>query len=151
MCSRSIARRSIRCLLLVLGLAGCGKPTVLTVPVQGRITYGGGDWPKPGMLYFAPIEPAANFPQRPGRASFSPDGNFRAMTFKEGDGLIPGKYRINIECWETPPSMDAGAPAAKSYVPAKFPSEKSNDLEIDVPANRHEVIELKLDVPKLST
>ena len=70
------------------------------------------------MLFFAPSEPAEGFPRRPGTADFNEDGEFEASSFKTGDGLLPGKYVVNVECWEVPPSMGAGPPA-KTAVPGR--------------------------------
>jgi hypothetical protein len=129
-------------------VGGCSKSGVATIPVEGQITYGGGDWPKPGMLFFVVEEPAPNFPRKPGTAVFGTDGKFRVKTFAEGDGLIPGKYLVNIECWESPPSMDPGAPKAKSYVPEKLQSGQKNGFKVEISPDEKGPKVLKFDIPK---
>ena len=95
--------------------AGCSDG-VKTVPVKGRVTLGGGDWPRKGIIYFACSEPAEGYSRRSGVGDFDVDGAFVVTSYKKGDGLTPGKYVVNIECWEVPPSMGRGPrpPRARS-------------------------------------
>ena len=131
---------------LLGSLVGCGNDLPKTVPVEGRITYGGGDWPTSGVLYFIAVKPAQGFPSRPGSAAFGKDGRFAVTTFQANDGLLPGEYRINVECWESRPSMDAQA--GRSYVPTKFQAGMSSDFKVVVPADSSDPLELSFDVPK---
>jgi hypothetical protein len=96
-------------------LAGCGgseRPS--TVPVSGKITFAGGPPPAEGTVNFMALEAAEGFPKRPGAGKFDADGNLTVRSFTEGDGLVPGKYRVRVECWKVPPSMDG--PESVSYV-----------------------------------
>ena len=141
------ARRIALGLLATLAFAGCGggdHPD--TVPVQGRLTYGGGDWPNPGIIYFTVLEPAEGFPRHAGTAKFDTDGRFRAKTWEEGDGLMPGKYRVSVECWKVPPSMDG--PPSVSYVPIELQIASRSDWEIEVTPDG-EALEIQRDVPKI--
>jgi hypothetical protein len=115
--------------LSLLNLSGCDTGPY-TVPVRGRVTFDGKDWPAAGTLYFLPIEAATGFPKRPGLAPFDTTGKFAAQTFISGDGLFPGHYRLHVACWQVPPSM--ANPAGKSYVPAKFRNPSSAGLEVIV-------------------
>ena len=114
---KSISRWLFINLLLGL-LTGCGPSHPTTVAVRGKVTYGGGSWPKAGLLYFTIVTAAKDFPGRTGTARFETDGAFEAMTWKPGDGLMPGRYRVGVECWKVPPTM--GGPKPVSYVPLKF-------------------------------
>ena len=114
------------------------------VPVQGKITFGGKAWPKEGMLYFLPVEAPAGVSKRPGAALFDREGNFRAGSFGKGDGLLPGRYKITVECWEVAPSMEG--PPAKSYVPAKYQNAATSDLELTAVAGAPQT-GVVLDVP----
>jgi hypothetical protein len=108
-------------LLAVLSLAvhsGCGPSRPQTVPVSGKVTYGGGNWPAKGTIYFLANKAAPGFPLRPGQAEFQPDGSFTAQTFDGVAGLMPGTYSIRIDCWEVPPSME-GRPS-KSFLAASM-------------------------------
>jgi hypothetical protein len=118
---------------LLLIIAGCGSSGPRAVPVQGKITLGGGEWPKPGVLYFTSTEPAAGFPRRPGTAKFDKTGAFVVSTAGAGDGLYPGKYAVAVECWEVPPSMDPKAPPRRGVADRKYESAQSSGLTLNVP------------------
>jgi hypothetical protein len=120
--------------------AGCQPSRPDTVDVSGKITYGGGAWPKPGKLTFPCTKAAEGYPSRPGAAAFDIDGNFVAGTYDIGDGLQPGTYSVNVECWETEPTMDNMA-SAKSYVPENFQA----TFEV-LPTDRY--VTLQWEVPK---
>ncbi len=135
------------CLAVVCGalVAGCRPRHPELTPVSGRVTYGGGDWPAVGELYFATIAGEAGVPRRPGRAAFGTDGRFKASTFRPGDGLYPGEYRVNIECWKSPPSAYTRSPG-ESYVPELAPEDLPR---IIVPQNSPGC-EVQIDFPLLS-
>ena len=67
-------------------------------------------------------------------------------TFKHGDGLIPGKYKISVECWEIAPAMGSSTPP-KSYLPERYGSFATSGLSVNVEPGQ-KVVELHLDVPK---
>lgn len=109
---------------------GCGSDLPKTIPVSGQVSFNGQPPPKPGTVYFLPVEAGEGFPSRPASGDFGPDGRFKAKTFEPGDGLMPGKYLMTIECWETPPNME-GSPV-KSHVPAKFQSPQTSGFKLDI-------------------
>jgi len=141
----------ITCLAVIavglLVVAGCGNAMPETVQVSGTITYGGGPWPKSGTLYFVPKSSDRTQPLRPATADFSKDGMFTTSSFARGDGLVPGKYSIRVECWEFPPTVQLDAPPEKSYVPQQYQLGTADDLQLDVPTGSPP-IKLALDVPK---
>ncbi len=117
--------------ILLLGLiAGCGSDMPKTVKVSGKVTFDGKAPPGPGVVYFLPQEAAKDFPLRPATGDFTADGAYKATTFAANDGLMPGKYKAYIECWETAPNMD-GKPV-KSFVPKKYQSVDSSGFELEV-------------------
>ena len=125
-----------------LALVGCGPDRPDTVPVTGRVTLAGGDWPVKGIIIFTPVEATAGYPKRPGRAIFDLEGNFVVTTFTEGDGLIPGTYRAVIQCGQ--PVTDMETPTV-SYVPSNYESPALSGLELTVPANSSP-IEVEYDI-----
>lgn len=133
------------CCLLSLASVGCGRTGPRAVPVQGTVTFGGGAWPKPGVLYFT--AESSSLSQHPATGEFDLDGALTVTTFKKGDGLLPGKYRIAVECWEVPPQMGSPPTPAKSYVPARYNSPVSSGFTVDVESGQ-QVVKLNLDVPK---
>lgn len=133
-------------LAALLLTVGCGRSDVELVPVRGTVTYGGGKWPAEGMLYFTSAEATPGQPQRPARASFDPSGKFEVTSFDEGDGLVPGEYKVAVECWKEPPTMDSVNPPV-SYVPEKYQSPQTSDLTVTIKSGQGGE-EVKFDVPK---
>ena len=125
---------SLLVLLLLPACCGPGRPT--TIPVTGTVTFGGKAPPAEGAIYFAPLEPAPGYDKRPGRARFGTDGLFAATSFEDGDGLLPGTYRVSIECWKSPPLMGA---AGNSHVPPDF-----TPPELAVPASGRMVYDVNV-------
>jgi hypothetical protein len=127
--------------VLCLAMAvGCGSHGPTTVPVHGKVTFGGGPLPKAGKIFFLPAKPVAGLPNHPGEAAFDTDGRFVVGTFTKTDGLVPGSYEVRVECWETPPMY--GGPRVKSCLPQAYltpqwtlevkPGDKPLDLTYDV-------------------
>lgn len=134
--------------LASLGLfpgVGCHRSGVSTVPVHGKITLAGGPWPRPGVLRFLHVQAAPGMPLRPTLVPFDANGSFRARSYNDIDGLIPGKYQISVDCWEVPPKMDSPVPP-KSAVPVKYQSPATSGLEVTVEPNQRN-IELNFDIP----
>jgi hypothetical protein len=127
----------------ILAAGGCGSDRPQTIPVGGTITFDGGPPPAPGTLYLTTNDPAEGFPIRPATAEFDADGRFAAKTWDSGDGMMPGRYKITVECWEVPPTM--GGPPSKSYVPPKYESTATSPLEIALEPGDDEQV-LQLDV-----
>jgi hypothetical protein len=127
-------------LLLTTMLAGCGNKRGL-VPVTGRVTFEKQAPPKPGHLDFGPLESKEERPTRPGYARFDADGNFTVMSYQPGDGLMPGRYRINVYCVERDPQPVPGGLEAVTYVAPEY---KAQEVEIVAGSNP---VDLKIDVP----
>jgi hypothetical protein len=117
-------------LCAALLVTGCGSNLPQTIRVTGRVTFDGKPPPGPGSVYFLPVEASEGFPSRPATGDFDKDGNFKAKTFDPGDGLMPGKYIMYIECWESPPNLE-GKPV-KSYVPQKYQSAQTSGFKLDI-------------------
>ena len=126
-------------------LSSCRRSEVELVPVEGTITYGGGDWPVPGTLAFTPIERKADFPLRPGWANFGADGKFQATTFKEGDGLVPGAYQVAVEAFLTPWEMGKAKP--ESCVLKEFESPATSGLTVAVDSGKRKMT-VQWNVPR---
>lgn len=85
--------------LVLIAAGGCGTSHGLPlVPVSGQITFAGGPCPAAGTVTYSPIEIDAGLPRRPGSATFYEDGAFVVTTFKQGDGILPGRYKTTISC-----------------------------------------------------
>lgn len=116
--------------------AGCQRRSD-AIPVSGRITLGSSGWPKPGTIYFMPTKSAEGSPGRSGMAHFGPDGAFEVLTPPDANGLLPGKYRIAVECWiEEPTENPAGKREGVSAAPRKYLSPTTSGLEFEVRPDR---------------
>lgn len=127
-------------LLLATVMAGCGDNRGL-VPVTGRVTFENQAPPKPGHLDFGPLEAKGERPTRPGYAQFDAEGKFTVTSYQPGDGLMPGRYRINVYCVEREPQPVPGGMEAVTFVAPEY---KGQEVEIVVGSNP---VDLKIDVP----
>jgi hypothetical protein len=109
------------------------------ITVKGKITYGGGPWPKPGTITFTGGP-------RPASVEFDTQGNFEVAAFEGRPGLMPGTYKIAVECWEVLPTMEPPSPG-KSYVPAKYQNGSTSGFEVTVEAGKP-LTDVTFDVPK---
>ena len=134
------------CGLLLFLLAGCNRSGPETVAVEGKITYGGGPWPTPGVLMFGPLKVAPGMPSRPALVNFNVNGNFRVSSFRENDGLIPGQYAVGVECYKELPPPGSKTPP-ESCVPAKYRDSRTSGLEVTVKPGGPKVT-IQWDVPK---
>ena len=135
---RSFCHYRIAAVMLCVLLGGCGgveRPT--TVPVQGQVTFAGGPCPAPGTVFFGPLEVADGLPRRPGRGRFDTDGKFTVQSFAPGDGLVPGRYRIRLQCWKVAPSPSS---VGVSYLP---PGYQAPELVVEP----NGPVEVRYDVP----
>lgn len=123
-------RNAFRFVALGVVLAsGCGPSGPKMVPVSGKVTLDGGKVPGPGFIYFTTDGEPGSL-ARPGTAEFDAEGNYRAKTFTDGDGLLPGKYRLRVDCWKSPPNM-AGQPVI-SFLPNRYQNAAESKLELVV-------------------
>ncbi len=125
--------------------AGCGGDHGLPiVPVTGRVTFDGGPPPAVGNITFVQVSGSGveGLPSRPGRAVFSTNGEYEASTFKDGDGLLPGRYQITITCLD--PATQSGQRfedvsfVPPGYNPDEFVVEQDGgaiEKNFDVPLN----------------
>lgn len=127
-----------------LALSGCGSDAPEMVPVEGRVTLDGGPWPQPGMVFFTPLQPADGLPRRPGLGRFDTDGEFTVTTRTPGDGLIPGTYRIAVECWEIEPTDTR---PGKSYTAERYTDPASSGLELKIERGTRETVRWDYDIP----
>ncbi len=136
-----VARTSLL-MLVLLGLAGCGRNLPQTVPVSGRVAFGGEPPPAPGIVNFQPVESADGLPLRPGSGRFGKDGHFEVTSFDGHHGLVPGRYRVTITCLAGEPAPVPGGWEKASYVPANY---EPPELTVEPGAGR--IADLVYDVP----
>jgi hypothetical protein len=125
--------------LVSTSVAGCGGSGPVTKKVEGTITFKGGPPPATGKITLAPVEVTEPFPRRPARGEFDEKGNFTLTTFDAGDGIIPGRYSVNVTCWREKPTLETRLSA--NYVPPNF------EHEVTIAADADEPVEIAIDVP----
>ena len=133
------------CLLLLLP-TGCGRQGPEMVPVEGTIIFGGGPWPKPGVLNFTVESPHTGLPNRPAMGLFDTDGRLTVTTFKRGDGLIPGKYQNRGRMLGSPTGNGIADAAEKLRAPTL--SFRSNQWVDGHCGTGQKAVTLNLDVAK---
>lgn len=141
----STYRLGVALTLFMLVTGGCGPSGPQRVPVSGKVTYGGGNWPSEGQIGFAPIENASGSSSGIGIAKFDRTGNYEVTTPSGNSvGLYPGSYQLRIECWDPPPQM--GGPPAKDCLPPRFAAQNRDLLTIEVKPG--EPVVYNFDVPR---
>lgn len=131
----------IGCMMFVVTAVGCGQSGPKCIPVHGKITFDGGPCPAAGMITFSPVETPAGVPQRPGSGEFNKDGQYEINSGSHGDGLLPGRYRVRIDCLSGPPPQLPNGLDIVSYVARGF---TPDELVVSTDANS---IEANYDVP----
>ncbi|WP_439627821.1 hypothetical protein [Gemmata sp.] len=115
----------------MLTAPGCGPSGPQCVPVSGRVTLDGAKPPGPGTIYFNPESAATEgSPLRPATGDFDAEGNYTAKSFVPGDGLLPGKYVIRVDCYKSPPNME-GKPVV-SFLPPRYRNPNESGLTLAV-------------------
>ena len=140
-------RRTANLALLAISsvLAGCGGSNMPLVPVTGQVTFAGAACPAPGQITYSPAA-GSSTPTRPASAKFDTDGKYAATSFKEGDGLLPGTYRVTITCYNgLPDPRNPDSLSDINFVPKEF---RPDDLVVQ---EGQEPIEVNYDVPPKKT
>ena len=90
------------CCLFAIGCGSDGKPR--RVPVTGTVTYNGKPLPG-GDVVFVPADTSNGFRAR-GKANER--GQFTLTTFDDGDGGMPGEYKVTAGFGATMPTPQKG-------------------------------------------
>jgi hypothetical protein len=110
---------------------GCGSKRELpeTVPIQGKVTYGGHPVPK-GTITFQPDS------GQTATGEIQPDGTYRLGTFAEKDGAVPGHHKVMIIANDADPTKMPGSSPGykppKDLVPKKYAQLDTSGLEATV-------------------
>ena len=69
---------------------------------------------------FAALEVFGDVPNRPSMANFDRNGSFVVSFFGKGDGLLPGRYRVRIQCWKHDPEPVPSGEEAATHIAAGY-------------------------------
>jgi len=134
----------LRSLMLIMGLCiagGCGgeaRPN--TIPVSGKVVWNAQPLTK-GTVAFVPTGTEQSFPAS---GEIDSKGNYRLTTFKAGDGVMPGEYRIAVTVME---GADAAAKKEGTRIlPEKYYRADKSGLTASIKAgDSAKTVDLTLD------
>jgi len=113
----------------LVGLWGCGGQGFHQV--KGKVVYMDGSDVSVltgGFVLFDPADPEGP-PKGSARGEIHQDGSFTMGRYKEGDGVIPGKYRVMVT---QPPFLGGRGKVPPPLLDPRFKDFESSGLEITV-------------------
>lgn len=121
--------------LMVLVLPGCG-PRLETV--RGKAVLANGQPATGSQVVFE-----GEFEGKPitARGDVREDGTFEMSTYAPGDGVPPGKYRVQVN---PPPVVNADAPASIPFS-SKYLNFQTSGLEFEVKSGQTNELSLRLE------
>ena len=124
--------------LLAATLTGCGNGTV---PVNGTLVFSDNEQPVTGLDQWV-VTMELTEKKLSANGILQSDGAFRVGMFEEGDGAVPGTYRVVI----TPPiaSLTSDGPIPKPIIDPATRRLQTTPLEITVKPGMGDVL-LKVD------
>jgi hypothetical protein len=108
--------------------AGCGQPLYR---VGGNVTYEDGTPVTRGMVVFENVEGEKKISPR---GAIQADGSYRLSTYRPGDGVPAGRYRVLL----APPSPKDPERPEKPPFDARYTDFKTSGLEFEVKPGSNE-------------
>ena len=142
---RQIDRACYLTLAALVWLGGCRQSEFPLVPVSGTVTFDGGACPAAGNVTFQPLDIPEGLPKRPASGKFGTDGSYSVNSFNGQEGVLPGRYRVDVSCFAGGPDFSKSDPWADvNYIAADYtPAELTIDADagsvvydIDVPRRK---------------
>lgn len=137
--------------LILLSCLGCGSDQLRVYPVSGKISFDGKPMEGGGAIALIPTGTEA------GKAAggiIDEDGNYTLSTYTEGDGSIPGKFRVIITqtaVEEPEATPDGTAPresvpflSAEKLIPAIYSDFNASPLTVEIKAEKQEGVNFDL-------
>ena len=119
---------------LAIVTAGCGN---VTAPVRGKVVFADNQAAVTGLGGFVITMESAE-QKLSATGIIQSDGTFLVSTFEEGDGAMPGTYRVVI----TPPiaSLTSEGPRPKPIIDPRYGQLKTSPLEVTVEPGKNEFL-----------
>jgi len=127
--------RTLILALVLLAFCSCNRVEAppKTVKVEGTITHKGKPLEKGKVTLHPDAASAGAGAHRPAIGQIS-DGKFTLSTFVNGDGAIPGAYRITVESADEVSMEDFNAgKREKQLVPKKYAATSTSGLAGNIP------------------
>jgi hypothetical protein len=125
--------------LPLLLLAGCGKTTPQTAPVNGKVTLNGQPLTSGTVITI----PEAG---RGARGVIGADGSFALQTYEKNDGAIIGRHRVGVVALMVAGKGPEGG-FGKSLIPARYSNPESSGLSVEVESGKTNTPTLELTSP----
>lgn len=120
-----------------LFVSGCTSGEPKPVPVTGVVQFNGNPLNQ-GDVVFVPVDPQSS---PSARGKIGEGGIFNLTTIEEGDGAIPGDYKVAVFCTDglrEIPGMAAPA-VGPSLIPIRYNNAETSNLTQTVGENGGEV------------
>jgi hypothetical protein len=137
--NHSAIRNSVLVWSLVIGhccfaVTGCGPRLQ---PVRGKVSLADGKPAAGSQVVFEGEQEGAKISPR---GDVQEDGSYSLSTFKPGDGVPPGKYRVRVN---PPPMVNAEGPYISPFN-AKYNDFQNSGLEFEVKAGQKNEFPIQL-------
>ncbi|MEA1950233.1 MAG: hypothetical protein U9N87_02530 [Planctomycetota bacterium] len=120
--------------LVAIVTTGCGRGTS---PVMGKVVFADNQEAVTGLAEFVITMESAE-QKLSATGIIQPDGTFLVSTFEEGDGAMPGTYRVVI----TPPiaSLTSEGPMPKPIIDPRYGRLQTSTLNVTVEPGENEFL-----------
>jgi hypothetical protein len=131
-------RRTRLALALVLSgaMVSCRSSEYATVPASGTVTYKGKPLEKGQIQLLPELE-------GPAAVGSIENGKFVLGTNEEGNGALPGKYRVTVFSYKEVQSRYGGT-STQSVIPNKYADPEKSGLVMEIPAKGNTDIKIDL-------
>ena len=129
--------------LQMASLSGCGRggpDQPDTVKVSGKVTFNGEPLTT-GQVAFVPENPQSG---RPAFGMIDTTGAYVMSTFEDGDGLIPGRYRISVNAVKEGDPDDFRTRGGTRILPNKYYDANKSELTADVEESGSQTFDFEL-------
>jgi hypothetical protein len=129
--------------IIVICALGCNKTSYEIVKVQGTVSYKGQPLTK-GDISFIPIQVEEGAMRRMGVSAINEKGEYVINSFKPGDGVIPGEYKIIIISRDkaSAEASDEEIAARKWYAPKVYSDAATTPLKATISSDAPQPVKL---------
>ena len=114
------------------------------VPVTGKVIYNG----KPLEFGVVAFQPPGG---QPARGDIQPDGTFTLSTYRLNDGVVLGKHKVRVACYESQRPGTVKAPGEQSLgkllIPKKYTLLEQSGLTAEVHEGENPPLTFELKGP----